>query len=111
MAELSILFGRGRHASDAVAEDRFELEVLATEELGIESFAIPLDPVVAGEPERALRRLPRPRSRRWLYRGWMLNEQEYTALFDALADRDEQLVADPRSFPSSSIRASSIARS
>ena len=66
MAELSILFGRPRAA--LAAEDRFELEVLAAEELGIESFAIPLDEVVAGEPEQALRRLPRPRGAPASYR-------------------------------------------
>ena len=80
------------------AEDRFELEALAAEELGIESYAFPLDPVVNGDPDRALRRLPRPRGRRWLYRGWMLNEEEYTALHEAMRDRGEDLVVDPDSF-------------
>lgn len=96
MAELTVLFGRPRLAPGA--DDRFELEVLAAEELGIESFAIPLDDVVAGEPERALRRLPRPRGRSWLYRGWMLSEEEYTALYEAMDDRGEQLWVDPESF-------------
>lgn len=96
MSDVTILFGRPYRLQHA--EDRFELEVLAAEELGIESYAIPLDPVVNGEPERALRRLPRPRHRRWLYRGWMLNEEEYTALYDALLDRGEELVVDPESF-------------
>ncbi len=96
MSELTILFGRPhvvRHG-----EDRFEFEALAAEELGIDSYAIPLDPVVNGEPERALRRLPRPRGRRWLYRGWMLSEEEYTGLHEALLERDEELVVDPESF-------------
>lgn len=79
MSDLAILFGRPRRAPEA--DDRFELEVLAAEELGMESYAIPLDRVVDGEPERALRSLPRPRGRRWLYRGWMLSEEEYTALY------------------------------
>lgn len=96
MSDVSILFGRPHAAQDA--EDRFELDALAAEELGIESWAIPLDPVVNGEPERALRRLPRPRHRRWLYRGWMLSEEEYTSLHDALSDRGEDLVVDPESF-------------
>ena len=38
MNNLWILFGRPRRAPDA--EDRFELEALAAEELGIESYAI-----------------------------------------------------------------------
>jgi hypothetical protein len=96
MDDVAILFGRPYRAPDA--DDRFELEVLAAEELGIESYALPLDPVVNGDPERALRRLPRPASRRWLYRGWMLDEDEYSALFDAMNDRDETLIVDPESF-------------
>ena len=96
MSELAILFGRPHARGDG--DDRFELEALAAEELGIDSFAIPLDPIVSGDPERALRRLPRPRGRRWLYRGWMLDEDEYTALYDAMAERDEELVVDPESF-------------
>jgi hypothetical protein len=39
MSDLCILFGRPHHAPDA--DDRFELEVLAAEELGIESYALP----------------------------------------------------------------------
>lgn len=96
MRDVTILFGRPHVPQHA--EDRFEIEVLAAEELGIESYAIPLDPVVNGDPERALRRLPRPRGRTWLYRGWMLSEEEYTGLHDAMLERDEELVVDPESF-------------
>lgn len=96
MGEVTILFGRP-HGPQA-AEDRFELEALAAEELGIDAYAIPLDPVVNGDPERALRRLPRPRNRRWLYRGWLLSEEEYTGLHDAMLERDEELIVDPESF-------------
>ncbi|WP_437715599.1 ATP-grasp domain-containing protein [Sorangium sp. So ce448] len=96
MSDVTILFGRP-HVPQ-LAEDRFEIDVLAAEELGIESYAIPLDPVVNGEPERALRRLPRPRHRTWLYRGWMLSEEEYTGLYEAMQDRGEELVVDPESF-------------
>lgn len=94
--DITILFGRPHVPADG--EDRFELEALAAEELGIESYAIPLDPVVNGDPERAIRRLPRASDRRWLYRGWMLSEDEYASLFDAIADRGEELVVDPESF-------------
>lgn len=94
--DLSILFGRPHVAPDG--DDRFELEALAAEELGIESYALPLDGVVNGDPERALRRLPRPRERRWLYRGWMLSEEEYTGLYEAMSERGEELVVDPDSF-------------
>ena len=94
--DISILFGRPHAAPDG--EDRFELEVLAAEELDIESYAIALDPVVHGEPERALARLPPPRGRRWLYRGWMLDEDEYTGLDEAMRERGEELVVDAASF-------------
>ena len=96
MGDVTILFGRP--LVPQYAEDRFELEVLAAEELGIDSYAIPLDPIVNGDPERALRRLPRPRHRTWLYRGWMLSEEEYTALYEAVLEREEELVVDPESF-------------
>lgn len=96
MSDVTILFGRPW--SPQHAEDRFELDVLAAEELGIDSYAIPLEPVVHGDAERALRRLPKPRHRRWLYRGWMLNEEEYTGLHEAIQDRGEELVVDPESF-------------
>ena len=96
MSELSVMFGRPPTA--ASADDRFDVEVLAMEELAIESYALPLDPIVMGDVERALRKLPRPQNRTWLYRGWMLREEEYTALYDAIADRDEELIVDPDSF-------------
>lgn len=95
MSELSVMFGRPHGVT---AEDRFEVEVLALEELEIESYALPLDPIVMGDAERALRRLPRPEGRTWLYRGWMLREEEYAALYEAVADRGEELVVDPESF-------------
>jgi hypothetical protein len=98
MGDLTILFARARPHAHAIGDDRFELEALAAEELGLESYAIPLDPVVSGEPERALQCLPRPGSRTWLYRGWMLSEEEYTALYEAVLDRDEDMVVDPESF-------------
>ena len=95
MSELSVLFGRPERGH---AEDRFELESLACEELGVDSYALPLDPIVNGDAHRAMRRLPRPRGRRWLYRGWMLSEEEYTALHEAILERDEELIVDPESF-------------
>jgi hypothetical protein len=96
MSELTVLFGRPEGQGEG--EDRFELEVLAAEELGMESYTITLDPIVDGDTERALRRLPRPTGRRWLYRGWMLNEEEYTSLYEGIADRGEELVVEPDAF-------------
>lgn len=90
-----ILFGRPYGAPGL--DDRLELESLAAEELGIDAYAISLDSVVNGDAERALRRLPRPQGRQWLYRGWMLSEEEYTWLYDAMLERDEELIVDPES--------------
>jgi hypothetical protein len=96
MDDFAILFGRPYQPQ--LAEDRFELEALAAEELDIEAYAVPLDPVVNGEPERALHRLPKPCGRRWLYRGWLLDADEYTSLSEAVGERGEELIVDPESF-------------
>ena len=96
MSAFGILFGRPGGAPDV--DDRFELEVLAAEELDIESYAVSLELIVNGDAERALRRLPRGRVERWLYRGWMLSEEEYSALYEAVLERDEELVVDPESY-------------
>jgi hypothetical protein len=96
MDDFAILFGRPYQPQ--IAEDRFELEALAAEELEIEAYAVPLDPVVNGDAERAFERLPRPRGRRWLYRGWLLDEDEYTGLYEAMSQRGEELIVDPESF-------------
>ena len=102
MSDLAILFVRPARTPDA--EDRFEIEAFAAEELGIDAYPIPLDPIVNGDPDRALRRLPRLSGRRWLYRGWMVSEEEYAALYDAVSDRDEDLVVDPESFATTTYR-------
>lgn len=94
--ELSILFGRAQNGT--VGEDRLEIEAFAAEELEIPSYSISLDDVVEGWFDRAFRRLPRPSGRRWLYRGWMLREDDYAALAEAIEDRGEELVVDPESF-------------
>jgi hypothetical protein len=100
MSDVSVLFGRP--SPGAKHDDRFEDEVLAMERLGIESYALPLEPIVLGDVERSLRHLPRPENRTWLYRGWMLREEEYSALYEAIADRDEALIVDPESFAEAS---------
>jgi hypothetical protein len=91
----AILFGRPH---TALIDDRFELDAYAAEELGMESYAIPLEPIVDGDAEHALRRLPRARGRTWIYRGWMLDEDEYTSLYDAIGDRGETMLVDPDAF-------------
>ena len=95
MDDLAIVFGRGEHS---VGEDRFEIEAFAAEELDIPSYPLSLDRVVEGRFERAFRRLPAPDGRRWLYRGWMLGEDDYTALAEAFDERGEELVVSPEAF-------------
>ncbi len=101
MGDISVLFGRPSHGPSF--DDGYELEVLAAEEVDIESWAIHLDGIVNGDAERSLRSLPRPEGRTWLYRGWMLDEAEYTALHEAVSDRGEQLYVDPESFALASL--------
>ena len=91
----AILFGRPH---SALTDDRFELDAYAAEELDIETWAIPLEPIVDRDAERALSRLPRPRGRTWIYRGWMLSEDEYAALHEAMTDRGETMLVDPVAF-------------
>ncbi len=93
----AILFGRPR-AHGALTDDRFELDADAAEVLDLESYAIPLEPIVDGDAESALARLPRARGRTWIYRGWMLSQDEYTALHEAIGERGETMLVDPESF-------------
>jgi hypothetical protein len=101
MSEMSVLFGRPSRGPSF--DDGYELEVLAAEELDVESYAIHLDGIVNGDAERSLMTLPRPAGRTWVYRGWMLDEAEYTLLYDAILDRGEQLHVDPDSFALTSL--------
>jgi hypothetical protein len=96
MTELSVLFCRPR--GERSMDDRFDIESLACESLGIESYALCMDDLVDGDVEYALGNLPRPAERAWLYRGWMLTEDEYGTLFAAIADRGETMIVDPESF-------------
>jgi hypothetical protein len=89
-----VLFVSARHRT---GDDRFEWEAEAAEELGIPTAFAPIEPIVNGEPERALENLPRG-ARRWLYRGWMLNEAEYTGLYEALMARGHLLITPPPAF-------------
>lgn len=87
---MEVLFCRpvsAQHIADTI-----DLEVLALEELGITFAQIAIEPIVNGEPERALERIDEQPGRRWLYRGWMLDQDEYGSLEEALSDRGEQLV-------------------
>lgn len=92
MPRTEILFCRP--VTPQAMEDRMDLEAEAAEELGIGYHSIVLEDVVDGAFERVLDALPR-RGRRLLYRGWMLTEEEYAALHEALLDAGHSLVVSP----------------
>src|SRR5690349_18700744 len=87
-----VLFGRGREQG---MDDGYGREAHVLESLGIPFEVIELDDVVHDDAERALARLPRRRGRAWLYRGWMLPEEDYAALYEAVLDRGDRLVVTP----------------
>ena len=91
--DLALLFCRPRGAD--WAEDRFEYEAHAAEELGIPYHVVPIEPVVNEEYDLALDHLPPGRGRRWLFRGWMLSAEEYAGLYEAMLDRGDVLVVSP----------------
>ena len=72
-----------------------DLEADAAEELGIRYHSTFLEDVVDGDLERALEELPGGSGRQLLYRGWMLTEDEYGALHEAVLDRGHALVVTP----------------
>lgn len=92
MPATEILFCRP--GNPQTMDDRMDLEADAAEELGIGYQSILMEDLVDAEFDRALNGLPR-RRRTWLYRGWMLTEEEYSALYEAMADRGHGLVVDP----------------
>jgi len=93
--DLAILFCRPERGS--VLEDDFELEADVVDALELEAHVISADLVVDGEPERAVRRIPRGVGA-LLYRGPILTADEYEALHEAAADRGAELVVDPAAY-------------
>ena len=68
--------------------------MLALDELEVGFAEIAIEPIVDGDPERALEGLEERPGRLWLYRGWMLDETEYRTLEEALGERGESLVVE-----------------
>ena len=95
MRRFGVLLGRGR---DQDADDGFDREAHVLQSLGVPFEEICLDDVVHDLHEHALRHLPRGRGRAWLYRGWMLPEEDYAGLYEAVLDRGDRLVVHPTQF-------------
>lgn len=88
----ALLFGRASHQPDTR-----DVEADAADSLGLESYQVELNALLEGNVDAALNTLP-ARSRRFLYRGWMLTEAEYGTLDEALGDRGHSLVVSPEQY-------------
>ncbi|MCA9491356.1 MAG: ATP-grasp domain-containing protein, partial [Myxococcales bacterium] len=89
-----VLFGQGR---EQAFPDGFDLEAHVLEDLGVPLAGFDIEDLVHGDHHRILDGLPR-RRHRWLYCGWMLPHEDYTALHELLRDRGDDLVVHPDSF-------------
>lgn len=78
-------------------EDTFDLEALALEELGIDSAWASAE-LAIDAPEEALSHIEDVPGRRWLLRSWMLNEENYTAFYEAVEARGETLMVEPEAY-------------
>lgn len=87
-----VLFGR---SADDGRDEAFERELHAVQGLDLRCEEIDLQRVVEDAADEALAHLPRGRGRAWLYRGWMLPEEDYTALYEAVLARGDRLVVHP----------------
>lgn len=92
--QIAVLFARPR--TPQIEADGFEEEWLSLDYAGIESHTIDFELVVQGDVELACRHLPRKRL--FVYRGFILKEEEYADLYDAIADRGGRLFVDPREY-------------
>jgi hypothetical protein len=92
LLSVGILFGRGRAPA---AEDGFDLEAHIAESLGFAVDTVDLDALLDGDPDAALSHLDRGHGRVWVYRGWLLSEEDYETLYDAVAARGDRLAVTP----------------
>jgi hypothetical protein len=92
---MQVLFCRPSSPQDV--EDRFDLEALALDELGVSYGHLPLEAIVDDDLDEALAGsgdLDGP----LLYRGWMLRQEEMERLAEALAGRGAELVVSPEAY-------------
>jgi hypothetical protein len=89
----AILFGRNPHQHDT-----FDVEAEAAEALGIDTYQADLWALLSGNASRALAAVPERGELQLLYRGWMLTEEEYTSLDEAVSDLGHQLMTTPEQY-------------
>ena len=88
---LGVLFGRGQDCID----DGFDREAHVLQSMGIPFAEVSLEAIVHDAAEEATDHLPRGSGRGWLYRGWMLGEEDYAALYEAIAGRGDRMIVHP----------------
>ena len=89
----AILFGRNPHQFDT-----FDVEAEAAEVLGIDTYQVDLSALLSGNASRALAAVPERGALRLLYRGWMLTEEEYGALDEAVSELGHGLMTTPEQY-------------
>lgn len=89
----ALVFGRNPSQYDT-----FDVEAEAAEALGLDSYQVDLAALLHGNTERALHAVPERGALRLLYRGWMLTEEEYGALDEALSERGHRLLTTPTQY-------------
>lgn len=96
MRELEILFCRTNRPLGL--NDPLQLEGDALDELGINGHFIDIELVASDQLEEALEPLPEGDGTPLLYRGWILKEEEYEPLHEALLDRGYAPVTSPSEY-------------
>lgn len=86
-----------RPSGEQAQEDGFDVEARALEELGVEPVWIEMEAVVDDRLDAALDGVPQGAGAT-LLRSWMLTEEEYERLYEALSERGYHLVNDPTAY-------------
>ena len=91
--KFGVLFSEGVDGHD----ESYNVEAHVLQSMDVRVAEVCLEAAIDGDPEEALAHLPRGGTT-WLYRGWLLSEEDYTALCDAVADRGDRLVVHPTEY-------------
>ena len=77
----------------------FEAEYGAAKSAGLETGLISYEELLAGDAERAVRRVKASVNEQWaIYRGWMLKPAQYGELYNALRKRNLMLINSPEEY-------------